>query len=148
MSMKNPKVVFNGISIFNANPDNYALKNDFLENLVYVLASASPMYNALACNTVVRGFVPKSKLPDADTYERYHCSGSALALKYNVSKENAKMILIEFLSSQQEAPTLSAVLSDSEVTFVADNHAALVEKADNSYRTIWKQDSTPLELFQ
>jgi hypothetical protein len=140
MSRRNPKLLFGSWTLWDLNPDNYALKCDFIDNLVYIGSIASSLSMSFPDVKIVKAYEPKSINPDASKFERYHQSGSAIALTWrDFNKEETKVspIIASFLEKQTE-DFVSIVLYDDMIRLIQDGRGSLYEIIDGKERVIYK----------
>lgn len=142
MSMRKPKVCFGGWSLWDLNPGNYSIKNDFIENLLFMGSQVAGIARILGDNVrIVKGFEPMSKNPDATKFEKHHASCSAIALSWDsYEKEKTKNDpnLRLFIDNQTEH-AISVVLYDDMIRFIQDNRACIYEIVDNKDRVIYRK---------
>lgn len=140
MSRKNPKIMFNTWTMWDLNPNNYSMKNDFLENIVFIGSVASGLAMSFPNPRIVKAYEPMSMNPNASKFEKYHGSGSAIAITWNdFNKEETKIspIIASFLDKQTE-DLVSVVLYDDMIRLVQDNRGCLFEIIDGKERVIYK----------
>lgn len=140
MSKKNPKILFNNWTMWDLNPDNYSIKNDFIDNLIYIGSIASGLANSFTGAKIVKAYVPRSVNPNASKFEKYHGSGSAIALTWDgFSKDEVKInhSVISFLEEQKE-DLISIVLYDDMIRLIQDGNGCLYEIVEGNERVIYK----------
>ena len=79
MSKKKPKLLFGMWTLWDLNPNNYSLKNDFIENLVHIGSVVSGLAMQFPNPKIIKAYEPKAMNPDASKFERYHHSGRWLS---------------------------------------------------------------------
>ena len=136
---KRTKVLFGTLSFNDLNQGNYALKNDFIENLVYIAEITSGVLQQFP-HEYVEGFIPSSilkKTGRTDRFVRYHASGNALAIRYSGSLEVVKNIIINYIITNKEP--ISVVLTESTIRFITNGKSCLYEPDNKSYRVSFKK---------
>lgn len=141
MSKNKPKLLFGNWTMWDLNPNNYSLKNDFLENLIHLGSVVAGFARKIDGCKIIKCYEPLSVTGDVCKFEKFHCSGSAIALFYEgYNKEEMKnnLLINSFLDNQLDT-FVSIVLYDDMIRFVQDGKAALYELVDGKERVIYKK---------
>ena len=125
--MKDCKVSWSGLTMWDLNKDNNAIKNDYIDNLVYLAWAAAPLVKKLEIE--VEGFISLAKfnevykdMKDNELFwNKFRTSGNALKC-HTVSlgdlKENK--FILDFLKTKLDKP-LSIVLFKDYMLIVQHN---------------------------
>lgn len=142
MSKRNPLIGFGSWTLWDLNPLNYALKNDFIENLIHMASVSCNFVSGFPNAKILKAYEPKSVSPDADGFSKYHHSGSAIALSWDdFSKEEILMnpFTTIFIDSNQNK-SISVVVFEDHVILVQDFKGSLYDATSN-YRVVHKSNS-------
>ena len=124
--MSNFQIVPN-VGLWQLNPMNHALRNDYIENLLSLAITTLPeLYAKYQECTIIEGFVSKKSLPDNAMFRNKRCCGQCIIVK-RIEIPNAKLIedLKEIISKKAWA-----------LTFVLDNEKIYILKGLNNYSSI------------
>ena len=142
-SKRSPKLLFGNWTLWDLNPGNYSLKNDFQDNLIYIGSMASRLAMSLTREglKIIKAYEPNSLNPDATKFEKYHQSGSALALSWNeFSKEDTKTdVRIQLFLDRQDSDYVSVAVYDDMIRIIQDGKACLYEIVDGKERVLYRK---------
>lgn len=148
MSKSKPKLLFNKWTLWDLNPLNYALKNDFMENLVYIAYCVNSIVDHLGEDVkIVKAFCPESMFKDAVGKEKKHSYGNAIALTwkgYDKDDVKANPIFTMFVD-KNNVPAINVMIYSDRVMFFVDSDdstepAYVAEDTNGSYRVIYKSN--------
>ena len=140
MSKKNPKLLFGNWTMWDLNPSNYSLKNDWLENLIHLASVVSGFTRLVDDCKIIKAYEPSSVSGEVCKFEKYHNSGSGIAIalsNYNKEEMKNSLIVNSFLDNQVDY-FVSIVLYDDMIRFVQDNKRCLYEIVEGKERVIYK----------
>ena len=144
MSKSKPKVLFAGMTLWDLNPDNFSIKNDFMENLIYVATVSGGLIKYIKDKlfienvNVVRGYKSYGSCDKPTYWEKFHCSGSAILFTWEMfNREEIKKLLLEskFVESIDD-DRISIVLDDAGMRIVNNNKSMLIEIVDGKERVV------------
>lgn len=106
--MKECKVSWSGMTMKDLNKDNNAIKNDYIDNLIYIAYVAMPTIKALGCE--IEGFISSAKFNDVYKdlkgpelfWNRFRTSGNAIRCNAVIDKDNA--VIESFLKTKKDKP--------------------------------------------
>lgn len=136
------------VTMTDLNPHNFALKNDYISNLVSTALMVIPIANAIVGSDSVmvkRGFLSRSYIQDellhkpvfnkADLYK--HAEGLGVSITWrDFDSDTAIRVCNEVIFAHPEEK-IKMVIEDSTVTFTLDNEKTEIgEVTSTGYRII------------
>jgi hypothetical protein len=117
--MKDCKVSWSGMTMWDLNKDNNAIKNDYIDNLIYLAWAAAPLAKSLGLE--IEGFISLAKfnevykdLKDNELFwNKFRTSGNALKC-HTVSTDPLKdnKIILDFLKTKLDKPISIVLFKD------------------------------------
>ena len=141
MSKRKPKLLFGNWTMWDLNPSNYSIKNDWVENLIHIGSITSGLACQVSNAKIVKAYEPNSISPDAVKFDKYHHSGSAITLTwddFNKEETKANPAIVSFLENQSD-DLVSVVLYDDCIKVVQDGRGCLFELTDDKERVLFKK---------
>lgn len=130
------------------NPNNYALKVDYLDNLLSLWYLTIPATEKVLGNfKIIKGFSPMQKdckKENVDKYERYHWSGSGLGvtgdfINFNDKELNDLLIILLSYFKDEDNPNdgITIIRYPDFIRFIRCSKFQLLEFNGNEYSTIF-----------
>lgn len=135
--MNDFKIVPN-VGIWQLNPMNHALRNDYIENLLDLSVNSLPLlYNEFEEVIVSEGFVSKKNLKDDDLLKNKRCSGNCICI---VRPSIPDSELIDKLKNVLCAKS-------GALSFVLDKEKLFIVKGLNNFSSINRVEDNKIILL-
>ena len=135
--MNDFKIVPN-VGIWQLNPMNHALRNDYVENLLDLSVNSLPLlYNEFGEVIVSEGFVSKKNLKDDDLLKNKRCSGNCICV---VRPQVTDAELIESLRNILDKKS-------GALSFVLDKDKLFIVKGLNNFSSINRVENNKIVLL-
>ena len=129
------------VGIWQLNPMNHALKNDYMDNLLELAISILPeLYAKFGEVNLIEGFVSKKSLADDELFRNKRCSGNCIIIeRYTIPDTELVEKLKDVLSKKSRA--LSCVFHKDKIFLIRKlNDFSSIERIDNNKSIlIWKK---------
>jgi len=141
MSYNNPRIDFRGINLWDLNPNEIALKNDFMDNLLGLAYDVTNVIGQIVHPIkVIRGMTSLSKLKseivNPGYIEKRFTSANALEITWDkFDKEDTKTVLRNVLGSFENQ--LSILIKDQSIVLYRSERRAIEEELENETRTFF-----------
>ncbi len=141
MSYNKPGVTVAGISLWDINPNDIALKNTFADDLISLMTDIGAVLGQLVYPLkVVKGMGSLAKLrsitPNPTYLERRYCSANALKITWdNFDRESTKTVLRDVLSNFENK--VSILVHDNSIEVYRTDRRGIEEIVDGETRTFF-----------
>ena len=143
MSYNNPRATIAGLSLWDLNPNDIAMKNDFQDNLISL---ATDLLSRLVGvkPKVLKGMSSlaklKSKTPNPNYLEKRYCSANALCVTWEgFNKEETKTVLRDILGAFENK--ISILIHDDSIEAYRCDKREIQEAIDGEIRTFFVYES-------
>lgn len=142
MSFKNPRLKVAGVSLWDLNPNEIALKNDFQDNLISLAIDSLSVLARLgiADIKILRGVESLSKMKmekrALTVIDKKFATANALSVNWtNFNKEKIKNLLRDNLDKFEN--NLSFIIYSDRIELYRSSKRAIEESVDGSLRTFY-----------
>lgn len=129
------------VGLWQLNPMNHALRNDYIENLMHLAVVVLPdLYAKYGSVNVVEGFVSKSLIDANDLFRNKKCSGNCISVNRWTIPDSELIEGLKDILINKPLPLTFVLVKDKIIIIKALNIFSSIERIDNDKLiTLWKK---------